>query len=82
MLSYYVTALSNFTYKTYLSPEIVFLRYCEYELLLLTFEVEIVFYKAGVARVRALLRSLLAVCFFFLLVQELVSVNYMRAFKY
>jgi hypothetical protein len=82
MLSYYVTALSNFISKTYFSPEMVFLRYWEYELLLLTFEVDMVFYSAGVAKVKALLKSLFTLGFLFLVVQEFDSVNSISALRY
>ena len=50
--------------------------------MLLTFEVEIVFYSAGVARVNALLRSLLTLGLRFLVVHEFVSVNYINALRY
>jgi hypothetical protein len=55
----------------YLFLSFIFLRYCENELLLRIFDAEIVFYKAGVATVKALLISLV-VFLPFLLVEQLV----------
>lgn len=60
-----------------------FFLYCEYELLHLILEVEIVCSIAGVARVNALVRSLFCVYFLCLGFNTLVLfVNYIRAFKY
>ena len=57
-----------------------FLRYCENELLLLIFDAEIVFSRAGVAIVRALLISRV-VFLFFLLVEQLVFCRSINAYK-
>ena len=55
---YSVITFYNFSFNTYFKPFVLFLRYCEYELLQRIFEDEIVFYIAGVAIVKALLKSL------------------------
>ena len=80
---YSVITFYNFSFSTCFKPFVLFLRYCEYELLQRIFEDDIVFYIAGVAIVKALLKSLFPDgLFLFTFKGSFSLVNSINAFKY